>query len=52
MQMAEKEAGLKIEKKLEASGPEEITEGGIEEEFRDRVEVKRGFDRPRRPGRR
>lgn len=50
--IAEKEAGLTVAKKLEASGPDEITEAVLEEEFKPTVEVKRAFDRPKRPGRR
>jgi twinfilin-like protein len=49
---AEQEAGITIAKKLEASEPGELSEEAIEEEFRPKVEVKRAFDRPRRPGRR
>jgi twinfilin-like protein len=51
VRIAETEAGLAIEKKLEMSDPDEITESTIEEEFRPKVEVKKGFDRPKRPGR-
>lgn len=51
VRIAEEEAGLKIEKRLEVSDPEDITEKTIEEEFMAKVEVKRAFDRPKRPGR-
>lgn len=47
-----KQAGLSIEKKMEASDPDDISESAIEEEFKPKVEVKRAFDRPKRPGRR
>lgn len=50
--IAEKEAGLSVAKKMEASGPDELTEAVLEEEFKPRVEVKRAFERPKRPGRR
>lgn len=46
------EAGLVVEKKMEASDPEDISESAIEEEFKPKVEVKKTFDRPKRPGRR
>jgi twinfilin-like protein len=52
LQVAEQQAGLKVEKKLETSEPSEITAETVREEFEPRVEVKRGFERPRRPGRR
>lgn len=39
-------------KKIEASDPEELSQESIEEEFKPKVEVKRAFDRPKRPGRR
>ncbi|OQD76397.1 hypothetical protein PENDEC_c004G06158 [Penicillium decumbens] len=45
--------GLKIEKKLEASGPDEITGDRLQEEVNPPREQgpARGFARPRRPGR-
>lgn len=46
------QAGLIIAKKLEASDPNDISESSIEEEFKVKVEVKKAFDRPKRPGRR
>jgi len=51
VRIAETEAGLKIAKRLEMSDPEDITESGIEEEFKPKVEVKKAFERPKRPGR-
>jgi twinfilin-like protein len=51
--LAQKEAGLAIAKKIEASEPEEVGMEDIEEEeVRPKVEVKRAFERPKRPGRR
>jgi len=50
--LAQKEAGLAIAKKIEASEPDEVGREDIEEEFRPKVEVKRAFERPKRPGRR
>jgi twinfilin len=51
VKIAEDEAGLIVEKKLELSDPEDISESSIEEEFNPKVEVKKAFDRPKRPGR-
>ncbi len=51
VKIAETEAGLAVEKKLELSDPEDISEGSIDEEFKPKVEVKKAFDRPKRPGR-
>ena len=51
MQIAETDAGLKVDKKLEMSDPDDITESSIEEEFKPKVEVKKAFERPKRPGR-
>lgn len=49
--IAEAEAGLKIEKKIEASSPDEISEETIDGDLHPKVEVKKAFERPRRPGR-
>lgn len=49
-QVAETEAGLKIEKKIEASQPDEISEESIDSDLHPKVEVKKAFERPRRPG--
>ncbi|OQE27248.1 hypothetical protein PENSTE_c004G00573 [Penicillium steckii] len=45
--------GLKIEKKIEASGPDEITADRLQEEVHppQNTGAARGFARPRRPGR-
>lgn len=51
VRIAETEAGLTIEKRLEVSEPEDLTEKSIDEEFKAKVEVKKAFDRPKRPGR-
>ena len=50
-QLAESEAGLTIEKKIEASSPEDVTQESIDDDLHPKVEVKKAFDRPRRPGR-
>lgn len=50
--LAEQQAGLKLAKKLEATDPSEITAKTIEDEFQAKQEVKSGFARPKRPGRR
>jgi twinfilin-like protein len=51
VQLAEAEAGLKIEKKIEASSPDEISEESIDADLHPKVEVKKAFERPKRPGR-
>jgi twinfilin len=51
VKIAETEAGLTAEKKLELSDPEDINESSIEEEFKPKVEIKKAFERPKRPGR-
>lgn len=43
---------ITIAKKLEGSSPEEFTAAALLDEFRETVEVKSGFARPKRPGRR
>lgn len=51
--LAQNEGGLKVAKKLEATNPEEVTEQVVLDEFRvEKVEVKQGFSRPKRPGKR
>ncbi|CAL3968843.1 hypothetical protein PZA11_004814 [Diplocarpon coronariae] len=51
VQVAETQAGLKIEKKIEASSPEELDEESINGDLHPKVEVKKAFERPKRPGR-
>jgi twinfilin-like protein len=51
--LAQGDGGLKVVKKLEATNPEEVTESVILEEFREEAkEEKKGFAKPKRPGRR
>jgi twinfilin-like protein len=50
--LAQNEGGLKVAKKLEATNPEEVTEQVILEEFKvEEKEEKKGFAKPKRPGR-
>jgi twinfilin-like protein len=49
--IAEKEAGLQPDKKFEVEDATEVTEQGVMEELHPRAEVKKGFTRPKRPGR-
>lgn len=51
IQVAEAEAGLKVEKKIEASSPDEISEESIDADLHPKVEIKKAFERPKRPGR-
>lgn len=52
VQLAETEAGLKIEKKIETGSPDELSQESIDADLHPKVETKRAFDRPKRPGRR
>ncbi|EON99725.1 putative cofilin tropomyosin-type actin-binding protein [Phaeoacremonium minimum UCRPA7] len=49
--IAETEAGLNIEKKFEVEEPSEITEDSVLGELHPKLEVRKGFSRPKRPGR-
>ncbi|KAK4214267.1 hypothetical protein QBC37DRAFT_156850 [Rhypophila decipiens] len=49
--VAETEAGIKVDKKFEVEDPSEITDAGVLGELHPHVEVKKGFSRPKRPGR-
>ena len=49
--IADKEAGLQIEKKFEVEDPSEITEESVLGEMHPKVEAKKAFSRPKRPGR-
>jgi twinfilin-like protein len=49
--IAEGEAGLKIERTFEVEDPSEITEESVLGELHPKVEVRKGFSKPRRPGR-
>ncbi|KAF2736274.1 actin depolymerizing protein [Polyplosphaeria fusca] len=45
--------GVKVAKRLEFTNPDEVTEEAVLEEFREaEVEEKKGFAKPKRPGRR
>lgn len=50
--LAERDAGLTLVRKLEATNPSEINAQTLEDEFRQKEEQKSGFARPKRPGRR
>jgi twinfilin-like protein len=51
VEVAQTQAGLKVDKKIEASNPEDVSEESIKEDLHPRVEVKKAFERPKRPGR-
>ena len=51
LDVADKESGLKIEKKFEVEEPNEITEASVLGELHPKLEVRQGFSRPKRPGR-
>lgn len=51
--LAQNEGGLKVAKRIEATNPGEVTEQVIADEFRaEEKEEKKGFAKPKRPGRR
>lgn len=52
VEVAGTEAGLLIEKRLEASSPDEITAATLDEDFHPKKQEKVAFARPKRPGRR
>ena len=49
--VAEKEAGLTLEKKFEVEDPSEITEQTVMEDLHPKATSRQGFARPKRPGR-
>lgn len=51
VQVATDEAGLTVEKRVEAGSPDEISEQSILDDLHPKVEVKTAFARPKRPGR-
>ncbi|KAL1877520.1 Twinfilin-1 [Diaporthe australafricana] len=51
LEMAGSECGLEVEKKFEVEEPSEITEDGVISELHPKVEARKGFSRPKRPGR-
>ncbi|KAF2277926.1 actin depolymerizing protein [Westerdykella ornata] len=55
--MAQQEAGLKVERRIEVTNPDEVTEAVVLDEFKikgveEAKEGNKGFARPKRPGRR
>lgn len=46
------EAGLTVDKKLEASDLDDLSAAALADEFKAKVEVKKAFARPSRPGKR
>ena len=51
VQVATAQAGLEIKKRLEAGSPEDISEQSILDDLHPKAEVKTGFARPKKPGR-
>lgn len=51
VQVAETEAGLKVDKKIEESNPADLSEEAFLGDLHPKVEVKQAFSRPKRPGR-
>lgn len=51
LEVAEREAGLKLEKRFEVEEPSEITEQSVLDDLHPKVTARQGFSRPKRPGR-
>ncbi|CAM1505150.1 Fc.00g107870.m01.CDS01 [Cosmosporella sp. VM-42] len=51
LEVADREAGLKLEKRFEVEEPSEITEQTVLEDLHPKVTARQGFSRPKRPGR-
>ncbi|KEY67647.1 hypothetical protein S7711_09067 [Stachybotrys chartarum IBT 7711] len=51
LEVAEKQADLKVEKKFEVEEPSEITEQSVNEDLHPKTTARAGFSRPKRPGR-
>jgi twinfilin-like protein len=51
LEIASKEAGLQVDKRFEVEEVDEITEASVVGELHPRVEEKKAFSRPKRPGR-
>lgn len=51
LDMASGECGLTVEKKFEVEDPSEVSEEGVLADLHPKVEVKKAFSRPKRPGR-
>lgn len=45
------DAGLEFAKKIEEGSPEDVTQESIDADLHPKVEVKKAFERPKRPGR-
>ncbi|KAH7188229.1 uncharacterized protein B0J16DRAFT_336681 [Fusarium flagelliforme] len=51
LEVAESQAGLRLEKKFEVEDPSEITEQSVLEDLHPKAAARQGFSRPKRPGR-
>ncbi|KJZ74960.1 hypothetical protein HIM_05691 [Hirsutella minnesotensis 3608] len=51
LSVAEREAGLAVDKKFEVEEPGEVTEQTVLEDLHPKVAARQGFSRPKRPGR-
>lgn len=51
LEIADREAGLKVDKKFEVEDTDEITEDVVHGDLHPQVEQKKAFSRPKRPGR-
>ncbi len=51
LEVADREAGLALDKKFDVEEPSELTEASVLAELHPHVEARKGFSRPKRPGR-
>lgn len=51
LEVADREAGLKLEKRFEVEEPAEITEQMVLDDLHPKAVARQGFSRPKRPGR-
>ncbi|PNY21911.1 Twinfilin-2 [Tolypocladium capitatum] len=51
LDVADKEAGLRLAKRFEVEEPSEITEQSVLDDLHPKVAARQGFSRPKRPGR-
>lgn len=51
LEVAEREAGLRLDKKFEVEDPSEITEQLVLDDLHPKAVARQGFSRPKRPGR-
>lgn len=51
LEIAEREAGLQLDKRFEVEEPAELTDQSVLDDLHPKATVRQGFGRPKRPGR-